>query len=638
MRWYFGRNVASSRRRSDGERGLLSARSAPRRFAFIIVVFAALQAAIIALSLLAISSIDTTRAYVAGEDAYTKGEKEAALDLRRYLLWGEVHQLEAFHQALAVPIGDRIAREELESGHPDLARVYAGFRQGRNDPQDVAGLARLFRWFSWWGPFADAVEDWREGDGLIAELGALGEEVATAYLEGKLSAAARSSFLARIDTLDERLTLLENDFSRHMGDAARATRDMLILGLVLSTALLWGIGMRLSWRTFRSGIAAERRLARSEQRFRDFANVASDWFWETDGEHRFTYLSGRAASDGTDIGAFIGKTLIEIARGNRADEAWRRHLEDLATHRPFRDFAYSYVRPDGVEQFWSVSGAPVRDHTGAFAGYRGTGSEVTREVLAQRSLEHAKDQAETANRAKSEFLANMSHELRTPLNAILGFAEIIRDRLLGPIGDRYAEYAKDIHASGTHLLGIINDILDLSKVEAGRLELVDEVVDLEGTVKAVVLLLRERVATAGLALKVELPGSPLLVRADERKAKQVLMNLLSNAVKFTPAGGEIAVRLGLASEGGAVIEVQDTGIGIAPEDMSRALSPFGQVDSRLSRRYEGTGLGLPLARALAELHGGRIELDSAPSRGTIARFILPPERLIERDLRRWVAR
>jgi PAS domain S-box-containing protein len=612
-------------------------RAAPRRLRFVIALFVAIQAIVLALSLGAILGIDTTRAYVAGEGAYSKGQKDAALNLRRYVVWGEARRLDDFRRSLAVPIGDRMAREALEREPADFAAAYAGFRQGRNDPQDIPGLARALYWLSWWGPYAKAVADWREGDRLVASLAALGDSVAAAAASGPLDERARNAFLDRIDAIDEQLTLLENDFSRHMGDAARATRDMLMLGLGFSTVLLWAIGLRLSWRTFRSGVAAEQRLARSEQRFRDFANVASDWFWETGADHRITYLSGRAASDGVDAGAFIGKTLREIASGDPSDEAWRRHLADLEAHRPFRDFAYSYHRADGTEQFWSVSGTPVWDHNGSFLGYRGTGSEVTREVLAQRSLEHAKEQAETANRAKSEFLANMSHELRTPLNAILGFAEIIRDRLLGPIADRYAEYAKDIHASGTHLLGIINDILDLSKVEARRLELIEEVVDLDGAIKAVALLLRERVATSALTLKLAVPDAPTLVRGDERKIKQVLMNLLSNAVKFTPAAGEITVRLGIGPEGGAVIEVQDTGIGIAPEDMARALAPFGQVDSRLSRRYEGTGLGLPLARALAELHGGRLELESAPGRGTIARLVLPADRLVERDLRRWVA-
>jgi signal transduction histidine kinase len=220
------------------------------------------------------------------------------------------------------------------------------------------------------------------------------------------------------------------------------------------------------------------------------------------------------------------------------------------------------------------------------------------------------------------------------LNAIIGFAEIMRDRLLGSIGNpRYAEYADDIHSSGTHLLGIINDILDLSKVEAGRLELTEELIDLNVIVKSTVALLRERAAAGGLEIKTELMRPKLMIRGDERKLKQIVTNLLSNAVKFTPAGGEIVVTARI-DERRVVLDVRDTGIGIAPEHVARALSPFGQVDSRLSRRYEGTGLGLPLARALAELHGGTLTLDSAPGRGTTVCVTLPPERVVELPQRR----
>jgi PAS domain S-box-containing protein len=638
MRWRRRAALGSLLRRRPGGGGeVLPARSITGRFALIVAVFAGIQAIILALSFAAIEGINMTRAYIAGEGAYSEAQKEAAFDLRRYLTMGDQRFLEQFHGSIAVPIGDRVAREEMEKPRPDLARVYAGFRQARNDPQDIPGMAHLFLWFSGWEPFARAVQDWREGDRLVAQLAQLGDEVATAKAGGPLTPAVLAAFLGRVNDLDDGLTVLESDFSRLMGEAARATRDLVLPGLVLSSVLLWGLGIRMSWRTLRVGVVAERRLALSEQRFRDFAKVASDWFWEADAESRLTHLSGRAAGD-NDTGAFIGKTLIEIARGDPADGSWRGHLEDIAARRPFRDFAYRYQRADGNERFWSLSGTPIYDSAGIFLGYRGTGADVTREVRAQRSLEHAKDQAETANRAKSEFLANMSHELRTPLNAILGFAEIIRERLLGPIADRYAEYAHDIHSSGTHLLGIINDILDLSKVEAGRLELIEEIVEIASIVRGVALLLRERVANAGLTLEVELPDTPLLIRADERKLKQVLMNLLSNAVKFTPAGGQIAVRASIAGAHGLIIEVTDTGIGIAPEDIERALSPFGQVDSRLSRRYEGTGLGLPLARALVELHGGTLSLDSRPGQGTTVRVTLPADRLVEHEMRRWVAR
>jgi PAS domain S-box-containing protein len=637
MRWRRRATRGSLLRRRSGGDGEVLPRSVGRRFVLIVVIFAGIQAIILALCFAAIEGIDTTRAYVAGEGAYSKAQKEAALDLRRYLRIGDQRFLEQFRRSIAVPIGDRIAREEMEKPRPDLAKVYAGFRQGGNDPRDVSGLAQLFLRFSWWEPFARALDDWREGDRLVAQLAQIGDEVAAAPAGGPLAPARLDAFLERINDCDDSLTRLEADFSLHMGEVARATRDLVLPGLVLSSLLLWGLGIRLSWRTLRVGVVAERRLALSEQRFRDFAKVASDWFWEADAESRLTYLSGRAAAGDNDTGAFIGKTLIEIARGDPADESWRRYLEDIEARRPFRDFAYRYAQADGTEHFWSLSGTPIYDPAGRFLGYRGTGADVTREVRAQRGLEQAKDQAETASRAKSEFLANMSHELRTPLNAILGFAEIIRDRLLGPIADRYAEYAHDIHSSGTHLLGIINDILDLSKVEAGRLELIEEIVDIQGIVKGVVLLLRERVANAGLTLKVELPDSLLLIRADERKLKQVLMNLLANAVKFTPSGGQIVVRASIAGAQGLIIEVSDTGIGIAPEDVDRALSPFGQVDSRLSRRYEGTGLGLPLARALAELHGGTLTLDSLPGHGTTVRITLPADRLVEHEMRRWVA-
>jgi signal transduction histidine kinase len=222
----------------------------------------------------------------------------------------------------------------------------------------------------------------------------------------------------------------------------------------------------------------------------------------------------------------------------------------------------------------------------------------------------------------------MSHELRTPLNAIIGFAELMRDELMGPLGHQsYKEYSQHIHDSGIHLLAEINNILDLSKVEAGSLQLREEEVDLAEVIKARVQAFRGPAATAGLDLVEELEGVPRVVHADEGRVRQMLDNLLSNAVKFTPKGGRIAARLRTAKDGGAEIQVEDTGIGMAAEDIARAVEPFRQIDSSLSRKFGGTGLGLSLVKRLAELHGGSLAIQSALGKGTLVTIKLPKERV-----------
>jgi two-component system cell cycle sensor histidine kinase PleC len=254
--------------------------------------------------------------------------------------------------------------------------------------------------------------------------------------------------------------------------------------------------------------------------------------------------------------------------------------------------------------------------------------EASQDQLAElaRNYEMEKIRAESANKAKSEFLANMSHELRTPLNAINGFSEIMTAELFGPLGDkRYKEYVQDILGSGQHLLSVINDILDMSKIEAGKMTLRFEMLDLHDVAEDAVRLVRGRADSAGLRLAVDMDGLPE-VEADFRALKQVLLNLLSNAVKFTPRGGAIRISARAVQDqqgrGRVQVIVQDTGIGISKEDLARLASPFEQVESQHAKTQQGTGLGLALTKALIALHGGAFDIQSEPGKGTTVSFII----------------
>ncbi|MDD9876975.1 MAG: ATP-binding protein [Magnetovibrio sp.] len=512
-------------------------------------------------------------------------------------------------------------------------------------------------------------------------------------------------------------------------------------------------GLEASLRELRQ---MQARLRESEDRFRNIAEAASDWFWEMDANLRFTYFSPRAEQIvGVPTEFHIGKTRAELAGEDITTEKWRRHIEDLENHRPFRDFRFIREGHDGRLQHLTTSGKPVFGEDGAFKGYIGVGSDLTQQVEAEEkakiaterlataveglselfvlwgpddrlvvcneqfrrinepvietmapgtlfadhiraaldkglypgakgreeewfadrlsqhadppgpfelerqdgqwllireqrlpdgstatistditllkknemALRAAKDLAEEANRSKSEFLARMSHELRTPLNAILGFSHVIRDQALGPAETiRYADYADDIHASGQMLLSLINDLLDLSKIEAGKYEIADEQIDLEETVDAVHRLFAGQAEATRLRLSASLPTGLPRLRADQRAVKQAIMNLVSNAVKFTPAGGSVSI--GAAVENGAMeITVTDDGIGFDLKHLDTILAPFGRIGDPGTHSVNGTGLGLAIVKSLMDMHGGDVRLVSAPGNGTSATLRFQAERV-----------
>jgi len=243
-------------------------------------------------------------------------------------------------------------------------------------------------------------------------------------------------------------------------------------------------------------------------------------------------------------------------------------------------------------------------------------------------LAETMEEIEFANRAKSEFLANMSHELRTPLNSIIGFSEVVRDGIFGPVGNpRYQEYLEDIHSSGQHLLDLINDILDISKVEAGAMAPVEEWVNIEEIIASSMRLIEGRAEKGSVTLSTVIPADLPWLLADELRVKQILLNLLSNAVKFTPAGGKITVQAARNDDGTLTISVEDTGIGISEDEIEEMLEPFTQVRSSRAQRQEGTGLGLYLVKKLTEMHGGALKIESSLGAGTRVNVSFPKKRI-----------
>jgi len=279
----------------------------------------------------------------------------------------------------------------------------------------------------------------------------------------------------------------------------------------------------------------------------------------------------------------------------------------------------------GWDEDWAYAVKfPIRDSAGKVVAIGSVVLNITDQKQVEQELIRAKDQAEIANRAKSQFLANMSHELRTPLNAIIGFADIIADELFGPVGSsKYLEYAHDIRDSGTHLLGIVNSILDTSKIEAGSFELLDEPCDVADMIESALRMVAERAQQAGVTLQPQVAPGLRAIIADERVCKQILLNLLSNAVKFTPEHGRVVIEADEAPNGDLLIKVVDSGIGIGTEHLSQVFDRFNQVDGSYARQHGGTGLGLHLTKKLVELHGGTIHLDSKLGAGTTVSVTLP---------------
>jgi len=375
---------------------------------------------------------------------------------------------------------------------------------------------------------------------------------------------------------------------------------------------------------------AERVAAEAARQYELIAAAASDIIVRATPDGRRLYISP-ACRDmmGYEPSELIGVTLHDLAHPDdivlldRTLEALRGGV-DRAT------LVYRGRHRNGHYVWLEVAFRMVCDpDTGIAQELIASTRDISSRKIGELQLARAKEAAELASRAKSNFLSGMSHELRTPLNAIIGFSDLMNRQLFGPIGnERYAGYVADIKSSGEHLLQLINDILDHAKIEAGQLELHEDVVDLSGSVAFVMHMLALQAEQAGLSVSTSIPAGIRLL-GDERRIRQILLNLLSNAIKYTPSGGRVTIAAAFA-DGDLVLSVADTGIGIAEADRVLLLQPFTQIDNERNRTQQGTGLGLTLTRQLAELHGGRLALESRLGQGTTVFVYMPASRILAR--------
>ncbi len=374
---------------------------------------------------------------------------------------------------------------------------------------------------------------------------------------------------------------------------------------------------------------AERALSEAEKKYRTIVENAAGGIYQLTPEG--IYLSANRA-----MARILGyespeQMLREVKNANTtiyADPKERaQFVIELQQHTDCYNYETEMIRRDGKKIWVNENIRVVKDELGNILYFEGSIEDITQRKLSEIALRDAKTRSDLANRAKSEFLANMSHELRTPLNSIIGFSEIIKNEVFGPIGqESYLEYAKDINQSGQSLLKVINEILDISRIEAGDRQLNESIVDVKKVVLGILDLMSTKISSNGMNI-INAIGSVPNVVCEEVAIKQIMMNLISNAIKFTPSGGRITISADVNNRGELQLSVTDTGIGIDETEIEKVLSPFGQADNEFNRSGSGAGLGLTLVKALIGLHDGRLEMFSQKGLGTTATIVFPVERI-----------
>lgn len=397
---------------------------------------------------------------------------------------------------------------------------------------------------------------------------------------------------------------------------------------VIITILIHRVGYLLKTsNTLKALHDSEQSLARSEARYRGLLEASSDWVWETDENLRFSYFShGLDKISPLASPSALGKTRDQLVpQQDLSKPKWKQHLQDLNNRKPFKNFEYEFKSPDGNNLHYRVSGSPIFDESGRFLGYRGTGSDITKQIADQQLLTKARDEATRANQAKSLFLSSMSHELRTPLNAIMGFGQLLQDDEDFPLQEYQRQYTEEILKASNHMLKLIDQVLDLSKIESGHMDFHIRDESLAEILFDTIQLLATQATKKNLPIQLHIEADDIsiaeylrrshVVRVDYTRLKQVLVNLLGNAVKYNRDNGSIDITLRQMSDKRIRVEVTDTGKGLSQQQQEHLFESFNRLGAETSG-IEGSGIGLVISKNIIERLDGSIGVKSEIDRGT----------------------
>ena len=574
------------------------------------VVVIALVSALAVNSVITLSAV---RAYVAGESQWSKARNDAIRALRDYALSRDPADYDRFAQALSVPLGDRRAREEMMRPEPDIAAVKEGLIAGGNHPDDLDAMITLFRRFGDRWVFRDALQAWIKGDGLIEQLQDQGEHLHR-QINAQASPAEIQATVQEVVLINEALTRTERQFSASLGEASRLTQTLL-MGSVLLVATVLSIGVVfLARRALNRHKGYERALRAANERWQLAASVAELGLFEMDLDARHVELDARAAAQ-HGLTPVAQRLPLETLQALVAKEEWdaiRHHLGQAVRAREVFKRTSTLRRPDGVSRQIEVTARLVDTDPGQ-RRLVGVFRDVTEE-RAQARMAMQKDAADKVAQAQREFLSRLSHELRTPLNAILGFAQLLMMDSTRPMAPSQHQQVGWILGAGKQLLALVEDVLDLTKVEAGEVSLALQPVLLGPVIQSSLALLESSCQRAGVRITDHLSAQDLCVSADPHRLAQVLLNLLSNGCKYNRPGGHVIID-GRRVDDQVVIEISDNGIGMSPEECAQLFQPFKRV-ATTPHFIEGSGLGLYIVKQLTERMHGSVSVSSVKDEGS----------------------